>query len=564
MIAAIRNAQGEPSVTFRSCLHICSALIGVFAAHPAFAGFVIGSGNEAVIEPPITVPKETPCVVPLYKGAKFGANNVNFTYTPPANCPGPYAKIVLNVGVSLDKGIQYDRTGVIFIGAVPIWFGTTAEPTPQLGPKWSFERDVTDYTSRLATSQTGFVNITNYTNSQDTSIITSHASLSFYPATAQYPAPTVPDLVLPLSEPGGGTAGISGGQSLSATYTLPPNVVNAKLETYLQGQSGDEFWYTCVPNSLTGELESCGGGSVREGELTIDGTPAGVAPVHPYIFTGGIDPYLWSPIPGVQTLDFKPFPIELAPFAGLLSNGQPHTLSLSVFGDNGYFSVTGALFVYLDPNTAQVTGGVTKNTLAVAPTVNEVNNIVAGNTVTGNLLTTSMHDFTINGDVVTSRGTVKESVHQTTAFSNNQTFDITSTLYRQDIKQNTTTVVHTAAISSAGTTSTDNQYLMPITVDIVEKFLKNGDITQKTTVNQTEEDNLNTVVNGAVTAQLAYYDQTQATDLLVLNGSFEIVGNKDMASQGAYRVTSLGAPCFQRVLTAQDNVLTSATTGCSK
>jgi hypothetical protein len=155
-------------------------------------------------------------------------------------------------------------------------------------------------------------------------------------------------------------------------------------------------------------------------------------------------------------------------------------------------------------------------------------------------------------------------VHQTTAFSNNQTFDITSTLYRQDIKQNTTTVVHTAAISSAGTTSTDNQYLMPITVDIVEKFLKNGDITQKTTVNQTEEDNLNTVVNGAVTAQLAYYDQTQATDLLVLNGSFEIVGNKDMASQGAYRVTSLGAPCFQRVLTAQDNVLTSATTGCSK
>ncbi len=551
-------------MTFRSSLRLCTALIGVFAAHPAFAGFVIGSGNEAVIEPPITVPKETPCVVPLYKNAKFGANNVNFAYTPPADCPGPYAKIVLDVGVGLDKGIQYDRTGVIFLGAVPLWFGTTAEPTPQLGPKWSFQRDVTDYASLLAASQTGFVNITNYTNSQDTSIITSHASLSFYPANAQYPAPKVPDLVLPLSQPGGGTAGISGGQSLSATYTLPPNVVNAKLETYLQGQSGDEFWYTCVPNSLTGELESCGGGSVREGELTIDGTPAGVAPVHPYIFTGGIDPYLWSPIPGVQTLDFKPFPIELAPFAGLLSNGQPHTLSLSVFGDNGYFSVTGALFVYLDPNTAQVTGGVTKNTLAAAPSVNEVNNIVAGDTVTGNLLTTSKHDFTITGDVVTSAGTVKEVVKQSTAFSNNQKFDITDTLYRQDINQTTTTTVQTSATGGAGTTSSYNQYDMPITVDIVEKFLKNGDLTQKTTVNQTEDDNLVTVVNGAVTSNLGYYDQTQATDVLVLNGSFEIVGNKDMASQGVYRTTVLGGKCFQRVLAAQDNVLTSAVTGCGK
>ncbi len=551
-------------MTFRSYLRICTALIGVFAAHPAAAGFVIGSGNEAVIEPPITVPKETPCVVPLYKGAKFGANNVNFTYTPPANCPGPYAKIVLQVAVSLDKGIQYDRSGTIFLGAVPLWFGTTAEPNPQQGPRWSFERDVTDYTSLLATAQTGFVIIGNYTNPVDNSVITSTASLSFYPATTQYPAPVVPDLVLPLSQPGGGTAGIGAGQSLSTTVTLPPNVVNARLDTYLQGQSGDEFWYTCVPNDLTGELESCGGGSVREGEISIDGTPAGVAPVHPYIFTGGIDPYLWAPIPGVQTLDFKPFPVELAPFAGLLSNGQPHTISLSVFGDNSYFSVTGALMVYLDPKTAQVTGGVTKNTLAAAPTVTEVNNVVAGDTVTGNLLTTARHDFIITGDVVTSSGTVSEAVHQTTSFSNNQNFDITDTLYRQNIKQSTTTVVHETSTGPAGTTTIDNQYVMPITVDILEKFLKNGNLTQKTTVDMSVQDNLATVVNGAVASQLAYYDQTKATDLLVLSSSFSIVTNKNMASQGVYRVTALGAPCFQRVLTAQDSVLTSAVTGCSK
>jgi hypothetical protein len=109
----------------------------------------------------------------------------------------------------------------------------------------------------------------------------------------------------------------SGTSVLTITPTLPTNIEAAALDVYLQGQSGDEFWYTCVPDALSGELESCGGGTTREGEISIDGTPAGTAPVSPWIFTGGIDPYLWSPIPGVQTLDFKPFRVQLSPFAGV-------------------------------------------------------------------------------------------------------------------------------------------------------------------------------------------------------------------------------------------------------
>ena len=72
-----------------------------------------------------------------------------------------------------------------------------------------------------------------------------------------------------------------------------------------ESQAGDEFWYTCVPNDVANELQSCGGGAFRESQVTIDGTPAGVAPVYPWIYTGGIDPLLWRPIPGVQTLNFR-------------------------------------------------------------------------------------------------------------------------------------------------------------------------------------------------------------------------------------------------------------------
>jgi hypothetical protein len=210
-----------------------SLLLGAAALWPAaipLAGaaappLTLGSGNVAVIEPPVSHPNETPCVVSLYKNATFGANNADFNYAPPAGCPGPYAVIVLSVDVSLNAGIQYDRTGTIWVGGVPLWFGTTSEPSPSQAPSWHFERDVTDYTALLATAQSGYALIANYTNSQDTSIITSSAHLLFYPATAKDPAPRVPDIVIPLAAPGGGTVGLGNSTSLlTITPTLPTNI----------------------------------------------------------------------------------------------------------------------------------------------------------------------------------------------------------------------------------------------------------------------------------------------------------------------------------------------------
>ena len=117
---------------------------------------------------------------------------------------------------------------------------------------------------------------------------------------------------------------------------------------FAQGQQGDEFWYTCAPNDVAGELDNCGNSSFREAEVTIDGTPAGVAPIYPWIFTGGIDPFLWRPIPGVHTLNFEPYRVDLTPFAGVLSNGQQHTVAVSVYNANEYFSATANLLLYQD------------------------------------------------------------------------------------------------------------------------------------------------------------------------------------------------------------------------
>src|SRR5208283_1816023 len=80
------------------------------------------------------------------------------------------------------------------------------------------------------------------------------------------------------------------------------------------------------------------------------------------------DPFLWAPIPGVQTLNFIPYRVDLTPFAGLLSNGQPHTVGLSVFNANSYFQATATLLVFLDHGAKDVTGAVTENTIGSGPT----------------------------------------------------------------------------------------------------------------------------------------------------------------------------------------------------
>ncbi len=77
----------------------------------------------------------------------------------------------------------------------------------------------------------------------------------------------------------------------------------------------------------------------RETQVTIDGVPAGIAPVYPWLYTGAIDPSVWRPIPGIQTLSFRPWRVDLSPFAATLNDGQPHAVALSVFNARDHFSM---------------------------------------------------------------------------------------------------------------------------------------------------------------------------------------------------------------------------------
>ena len=533
----------------------------------AFAQFKIGSGNTAFADPPVPRPHTTPCKVQLYQ--QFAFDNFNaqsFPYTPPADCPGPWAKVVLEADINLNAGIQYDRTANFWLGPVNIYFGTTAEPS-NIGPSWHVENDLTDYSSIFYTAQSGQADIGNTLCCGLTSTIYASASLEFYPVAEGQTAPVSANVVLPLSAgPSGGTVALdSTSSTLSGTFTMPTNVETAYLDVYAQSQSSDEFWYTCVPNNVATELESCTNTAFRETEITIDGQLAGVAPVFPWIYTGGIDPFLWFPIPGVQTLNFTPYRVNLTPFAGLLSNGQPHTVSLSVYNADNYFSATASLLLYLDSGSTQTTGAVTQNTLTGPSPVVTENLNVQPTYIKGTVDVSSNRSFVISGYVNTSKGKVMTKVSQTASFSNDQFFDITATLYVQNISQNTTLSSYTT-VSQADVPSVaySQDYTFPLTVDISEIVLSNGDVNVTTTANQTYQLTTLDTQDRVITYGSSLINAGQHVDTLEYDSSGDFLGNTGQSSSQQYNSYDSTGAAYNCAISAVANVLTAFSPGCAR
>jgi hypothetical protein len=450
----------------------------------------IGTQFEVTADPLVQRPHGKPCVVQLFAGdtfAFFSNTDQTFSFTPPAACQGPWKKVVLDIDFSENGGVQFDRTASLYIANANIYFGTTPEPLPVLTNTWHVERDITDYSALLTTPQTGTMVLQNCTtdcpppfNTRLNGVFTVNANLEFYPANQgsgdDGGRVRVPDMVLPLEQSNG-----SGGFNLpvllfsptdqfSTTFTLPTNIERAYLDVVSQSQSTDEQWYACFPNDLAAinDLFGCGNTNFRETEVTIDGQLAGLAPVSPWVYTGFL-PDQWVPSPGVQTLDFVPYRVNLTPFAAMLNDGNPHTVSVSIFNDDFYFSETASLLLFLDKGSAQVTGAVVKNTITPpSPVVTE--NLQGTSTVTGTIGVTSDRKFTISGYVNTSHGKVSTSIQEHQDFASTSTIDFDTVnftvLDQLTSVQNKVSTV-TTVNDGEGTVVTNNDFSFPITVDVI-------------------------------------------------------------------------------------------------
>lgn len=546
---------------------LLGVLAGGFVAQ-AHADPVIGSSNVAVADPSVPRPPGQPCVVTLFTDVSFNDFSPRpYSYAPPAACAGDWAKVVLEADFSVTAGRQYDRTATLWLAGVNLYFGTTQEPSASVSPAWHVERDLTDYAALLRNAGQGQAVIGNLVNSTYTGVIHGSARLLFYPATARARAARVPDAVYPLgSDPVGGTAALNRStDKLARTLTLPTNVERAYLDVLTQSQGGDEFWYTCVPDAYAAQVNECGGGNFREAEISIDGQPAGVAPVYPWVYTGGIDPYLWRPTPGVQALNFMPYRVDLTPFSGQLSDGTPHEVALRVAGANGYFSATATLLVYRDAHAKQISGHVTRNTLAgqaPTPAIGSTLAKASNGDISGDITTKLDRRFVIEGYIDTPHGRVTSTVKQNVGFDDRQGFTINATTYRQQTWQRTwSDSVSESRLGNVVTVERRQRFEYPFTLDYNQVTQSDGSGTAASAIHQGYVQHGDDRLFGMRVYEQEVRNSVDSADTLAFNASGSITGHSGQHSAQSFAFHDSLGSCYRASLATQGGVLTSYDAG---
>lgn len=390
-------------------------------------------------DPPVPRPSTRPCVVELFNanylsGSGTGAKRP-FFYVPPVGCRAPWAKVVLEASFTVGYSGE-SAPFAVWLGGINLYYGHTLAVDNGLSGNtttWTAERDLTDYTPLFTSAglgQTQYYDV----SSDSLSAVMATARLLFYPTSGRTSAPKTADRVYALgADPQGGLTLLkTSTDTLSAVLSLPRNIERAYLDIFAQGYRGDGSWWHCIPDKDLQFAYGCGGGGFREVEVSIDGQPAGVAPVLPVVLPNDVSGPLSLPLPSVQVKNLMPYRVDLSPFAGQLSNGQLHRVSLNVAGAHNLFVATANLTLYQDRRVRQVTGKITRNTLigqAPTPTVNDTLQGVRNN-FSGDVSTQLQREFLIEGYVDGSHGRVTNLVEQSMSFDSQHHLE-----YSQPAKQ---------------------------------------------------------------------------------------------------------------------------------
>ncbi|MEV8530610.1 peptide-N4-asparagine amidase [Streptomyces sp. NPDC051211] len=390
------------------------------------AGSLLGSGTPAAAAtppppefgsdwhdpltaaPPVDRPATRSCTLTLAEAQFRDFTPYRGSYTPPADCGSHWTKAVLRLDGKV-KGRQYDRLGNLTVGGVEILRTSTPQPSPD-GITWSVEKDVTRYRDTLSRPQPVEMLIGNVVNETYTGVIDVKVTLTLYPAeaatatsataTATTPSSVTPDRVLPLTD---------------NTLTTPRNTERILAEVYATGSGGgcEEYWYLTVPDRAPYSCKAADGPH-REVRIAVDGRLAGIAAPFPTVWTGGwSNPFLWYVTPAPRALDVQPVVYDLTPFAGLLNDGRPHRIEVSVggvpAGQTGWSTPVNVL-LWQDEARAVVTGALTRHEASDPANSSEY---AAG--PEHRLDTRAGRTLTVGGYLDTSRGRIATTVTRTLA-----------------------------------------------------------------------------------------------------------------------------------------------------
>ena len=522
-----------------------------------------GYQNPVTAFQPVSRPDTRSCTVTAMQydfANSYSTGDYIGTLTPPSACQGPWSKVVLDWYGSV-AGVQYDRLAGVWIGGAEVFRTSTPEPDAA-GISWHVDQDLSPYIPLLTKTQPLDVSLGNVVNSQYTGIYHITLKVTYYTADRANPPASTANQVLPLSNTDSNGAAdwwdLTKGQTASLTETFPTNLTGVGIEVYARGNGCEEFWYSNVPDQDAADAANgyCTGGTYREVGVEIDGRLAGVSQVFPVIYSGGINPLMWRPIMSVDSLRTAPYTMNLTPFAGLLSDGKQHTVTLVPPADiSDVWMVDATMFLTTDAHARHTGGAVTRDTIAAAP---QLTTAITSPTAGTDLITAdAARDWSVTGYVETSRGRVTTTVSQHMRYKN------TDTIWNSGENQTVTQTdqgyddVTTDGLTRRGSW----QYPISMTADYVPDGTGNGFLLQAQ-VSQARLTQTSIGVGDALLPTGQTSDRVVASGVLQRDDSGASLQADGQDSED-YQSSGFGTPCYHHVITAVHGQVTSDTQpGC--
>lgn len=518
-------------------------------------------------DPSLPFASPWPCSVSLFKTPFESYDAVPFSYSPPTSsehdCFAQGPRVSLVVECSVTAGRQFDRSLYIQLGGAAVFFGTTSEPTNTTGPSWKTETELSDYISLLKKPLSGSAQLGTIVNSEYNGVPSCSATLVFFPG-MNYVAP---DVVIPI--------GLSSSSSFlqGNLGVVPDNLSRAVVHVQAQGQQDDEFFWSCAPDYLAKPLQTCGATAIRNILISIDNVPAALFPAYPYIFTGGIDPSLWNPIPGVQTLHLLPQKIPLS--VGLLTPQRNLSFSLSIGpSSNSFWVVSASVFLYLDDNIHS--RRLVLNSLPRAslnPVVTDELQ-VNGTRVVGILSMDQRVQYTQASYVVFSNGTrvqtnflVHSSISNVQWVNNSASFSYVT--YNMLSEWNfTSQVIVQSSCSSSSEALEIVRLSFPLRIDSAQlNWPTNSNMTNITTIvrqgyfSKRESSSSSMPMLDSTLSNVVFSQDTMVAN--TTGGSFSIVAHANSSSNQTYSYKDSSASCYQKTVASKGNQLTSIDVICN-
>ncbi|GAW22037.1 hypothetical protein ANO14919_115720 [Xylariales sp. No.14919] len=390
-------------------------------------------------------------------GNSYGSPYVGY-YIPPPDCV--YSTTIFNLSVA-SRGRQYDRLATLWLGDVEVWRTSTAMPT-QTGIHWSFQKDMTIWDSLLRSQDppkiifelNNIIDGDRYTGFFNVTLEALYFDDVYEGKDGLHPAEHIYAISTRSSSNNTTSLFSLPGDSGVANLTLPRNTRTAVVSIMASGNAAEEFWFTNVPTEYINTFPENEGwlygySPFREVQLLIDGQLAGVSWPFPILFTGGVDPGAWRPIVGIDAYELPSFEIDVTPWLGVLTDGEPHSFALRVVGydtsaEDGIgpigenWWVSGSVFVWISETGEQTTAENFERDI-LSPSFDFQPNLGTRTAESGTVTNTSFYytltatrSLRVSSKITTGRHSRLVSWSQNVSYSNIQ--NMTDSAFNQSLK----------------------------------------------------------------------------------------------------------------------------------